>query len=225
MYNGTYTADKTDTLGAQVDLDEVVVHMADQMAEVRTPIDRRAQLLRAAREVLAEKGLDAARVSEIVARAGVAQGTFYLYFPSKFSLVVALTEEVMGEVLVAVEAAVTSTATLREAISAGVTAAFRATEGYRDIIGTLHSSAGSVEIRVKCERLYAPYYAYVADMIRGGQASGEIDAAVSPELTGRLIVGLIEHAADACYVFHTETPTEDYIREVARFVQRALGIL
>ncbi len=80
--------------------------MADQI-EARTPIDRRAELLRAAREVLAEKGLDAARVSEIVGRARVAQGTFYLYFPSKFSLVVALTEQVMGEVLVAVEAAVT----------------------------------------------------------------------------------------------------------------------
>jgi AcrR family transcriptional regulator len=48
------------------------------MTDVRTHIDRRAELLRAAREVLAEKGLDAARVSEIVARAGGAQGTVYL---------------------------------------------------------------------------------------------------------------------------------------------------
>ncbi|HEX6817252.1 MAG TPA: TetR family transcriptional regulator [Ktedonobacterales bacterium] len=200
-------------------------HATDHVTDVRIPIDRRAALLRAAREVLAEKGLDAARVSEIVARAGVAQGTFYLYFPSKYSLVVALTEQVMDQVLVAVEEAVAGTSTLREAIAAGVTAAFRATEGYRDIIGTLHSSAGSVEIRVECERLYEPYYAYVAEMIRGGQATGEVDAAVSPELTGRLIVGLIEHAADACYVFHTETPTEDYVSEVARFIQRALGIL
>lgn len=195
-----------------------------RMSDVRAPIDRRAELLRAAREVLAEKGLDAARVSEIVARAGVAQGTFYLYFPSKYSLVVALTEQVMAQVLLAVEEAVAGATTLREAIATGVAAAFHATEGYRDIIGTLHSSAGSVEIRAECEQLYGPYYAYVAEVIRRGQASGEVDVAVSPELTGRLIVGLIEHAADACYVFHTETPTADYIAEVARFIQRALGI-
>lgn len=200
-------------------------HVTDHVTDARIPIDRRSALLRAAREVLAEKGLDAARVSEIVAHAGVAQGTFYLYFPSKYSLVVALTEQVMDQVLVAVEEAVANAATLREAIFAGVTAAFRATEGFRDIIGTLHASAGSVEIRVECERLYGPYYAYVAEMIRGAQATGEVDAAVSPELTGRLIVGLIEHAADACYVFHTETPTEAYVAEVARFIQRALGIL
>jgi len=194
------------------------------MTDVRTHIDRRAELLRAAREVLAEKGLDAARVSEIVARAGVAQGTFYLYFPSKYSLVVALTEEVMAQVLAAVEEATAAAPSLHAAVEAGVTAVFRATGRYRDIIGTLHSSAGSVEIRAECERLYAPYYAYVANVIRRGQATGEIDPAVSPELSGRLIVGLIEHAADACYVLHTETPTEAYITEVARFVQRALGI-
>jgi AcrR family transcriptional regulator len=187
-------------------------------------MDRRAELLRAAREVLAEKGLDAARVSEIVARAGVAQGTFYLYFPSKYSLVVALTEEVMAQILAAVEEAIADAPTVRVAIDAGVAAAFRATERYRDIIGTLHASAGSVEIRVACEKLYEPYYAYVADLIRGGQASGEIDGAVSPDLSGRLIVGLIEHAADACYVFQTATPTAAYITEVARFIQRALGI-
>jgi len=51
------------------------------VAEIRTKPGRRADLLAAARAILAEKGLEAATVSEIVARAGVAQGTFYLYFP------------------------------------------------------------------------------------------------------------------------------------------------
>jgi AcrR family transcriptional regulator len=194
------------------------------MADVRATIDRRAELLRAAREVLAEKGLDAARVSAIVSRAGVAQGTFYLYFPSKYSLVVALTEEVMADVLAEVRAAFERADTLRDAIAAGVAAAFHATEGHRDIIGILHGSAGSVEIRAECERLYEPYYTFVAESIRRGQEHGEIDRGISPELTSRLVVGLIEHAADACFVLHTETPTEDYIAEVARFIQRALGL-
>ena len=61
--------------------------------EIGSKLDRRAAILQAAREVLATKGLEAAKISDIVARAGVAQGTFYLYFPSKSSLVIALTEE------------------------------------------------------------------------------------------------------------------------------------
>ena len=43
----------------------------------------RERLVSAAAEVFAVSGYHASRVSDIVGRAGVAQGTFYLYFPSK----------------------------------------------------------------------------------------------------------------------------------------------
>jgi AcrR family transcriptional regulator len=43
----------------------------------------RDRLLTAATEVFASKGYTATRVSDIVGQAGVAQGTFYLYFKSK----------------------------------------------------------------------------------------------------------------------------------------------
>src|SRR3954451_915601 len=55
--------------------------------------DRRAHLLSSARSVFAAKGYEAATVSEIVAGAGVAQGTFYIYFPGKESLAAAFAEE------------------------------------------------------------------------------------------------------------------------------------
>ena len=45
--------------------------------------DRKDALVRAAIEIFHQKGYAQARVSDIVARAGVAQGTFYLYFRSK----------------------------------------------------------------------------------------------------------------------------------------------
>lgn len=43
----------------------------------------RKRLFEAAEEVFGEQGFDAASISEITRRAGVAQGTFYLYFESK----------------------------------------------------------------------------------------------------------------------------------------------
>ncbi len=45
--------------------------------------DTRERLVSAAAQVFAASGYHASRVSDIVARAGVAQGTFYLYFRSK----------------------------------------------------------------------------------------------------------------------------------------------
>jgi AcrR family transcriptional regulator len=48
-----------------------------------TSSSARERLITAATEVFAAKGYTATRVSDIVQQAGVAQGTFYLYFKSK----------------------------------------------------------------------------------------------------------------------------------------------
>src|SRR5688572_21071421 len=54
---------------------------------------RRDQLLSAARDVLAKNGYERTTVSSIATKANVAQGTFYLYFPSKEALPGALAEQ------------------------------------------------------------------------------------------------------------------------------------
>jgi AcrR family transcriptional regulator len=48
--------------------------------------ERKLQLLRAAEELFALHGYAATRISDICARAGVAKGLFYWYFPTKESL-------------------------------------------------------------------------------------------------------------------------------------------
>ena len=62
-----------------------------------TEAERREQILTAARKVFREKGYDATTVADIVAEAGVAQGTFYLYFPSKKDAVISLAVRVLDE--------------------------------------------------------------------------------------------------------------------------------
>jgi TetR/AcrR family transcriptional regulator, fatty acid metabolism regulator protein len=58
--------------------------------------DKRARILAAAVKVFARKGYFAARVSEIAKKAGVADGTIYLYFRSKEDILVSLFDEVMA---------------------------------------------------------------------------------------------------------------------------------
>ena len=53
------------------------------MSVIKQKEDRKDALVQAAIEIFHQKGYAQARVSDIVARAGVAQGTFYLYFRSK----------------------------------------------------------------------------------------------------------------------------------------------
>lgn len=63
--------------------------------------ERRGQLVAAAAGVFAERGVTATSVADIVRAAGVAQGTFYLYFTTKDDVVLAVVED-MAERLSAV---------------------------------------------------------------------------------------------------------------------------
>jgi AcrR family transcriptional regulator len=55
---------------------------------------RRAELVSAAAEVFAQRGVANTAVSDIVRAAGVAQGTFYLYFDSKDDAVLAVVDRI-----------------------------------------------------------------------------------------------------------------------------------
>lgn len=63
----------------------------------------RAALIRSARDVMAEKGVDAATMLEIAERADVGAGTVYNYFGSKDELAVAVLETLMHELAVRIE--------------------------------------------------------------------------------------------------------------------------
>jgi AcrR family transcriptional regulator len=65
----------------------------------RVPADRRRDLLDAGLKVLAAKGGPATTVADIAAEAGVAKGTFYLYFDSKDDLLVALRDRITADFL------------------------------------------------------------------------------------------------------------------------------
>ena len=61
------------------------MHRKEQMS-------KKEQLMTSARKVMYKKGYSATRVSDIVADAKVAQGTFYLYFKSKEDVLLEMIE-------------------------------------------------------------------------------------------------------------------------------------
>lgn len=80
------------------------------------PEERRQEVLTVAAQVFAEKGYRAANVTDIVERAGIGRGTFYLYFDSKRDVFLELIETYFSafEDLLA-----TNQKRLAEAISSG----------------------------------------------------------------------------------------------------------
>src|SRR3954471_16441390 len=60
---------------------------------------RPQELLEAALELFVEKGFAATRSEEVAARAGVAKGTLYLYYPSKEDLLKAVVRENLSAII------------------------------------------------------------------------------------------------------------------------------
>jgi AcrR family transcriptional regulator len=69
---------------------------------------RRSELAAAAARIFAERGVANTSVSDIVKAAGVAQGTFYLYFATKDDVVLAVVDEMAGRMIEQITSAVES---------------------------------------------------------------------------------------------------------------------
>ena len=65
----------------------------------KEPDVRRQELMDAAVKVFKEKGIAKSTIADITEAAGVAKGTFYLYFDSKEHLLGALKEQFVGEII------------------------------------------------------------------------------------------------------------------------------
>ncbi len=100
--------------------------------------ERREQILSAARAVFNEKGYETTTISDIVRRAGVAQGTFYLYFPSKKEIVWALANKPMEIVAERVQATMTSGVSFEEMLRGLVKIAFGVGGDHPDLCRLLH---------------------------------------------------------------------------------------
>jgi AcrR family transcriptional regulator len=77
---------------------------------------RRAQLLRAAREVFVAAGYHAAAMDDIAERAGVSKPVLYQHFPGKLDLYLALLDEQADELAGLVEQALRSTTDNRQRV-------------------------------------------------------------------------------------------------------------
>jgi AcrR family transcriptional regulator len=69
----------------------------------RAPETRRAQLLTAASDLFVENGIGSVSIADITGRAGLAKGTFYLYFESRDELLEALRADVAAAAVAAFE--------------------------------------------------------------------------------------------------------------------------
>src|SRR5579864_6427734 len=100
--------------------------------------ERRQQILTAARDVFARRGYHAAKIDEIVASAGIARGTFYLYFEDKR----AIFEEIVDRTIARVGMAIVRV----DPHDAARSVAVQVTENIRRIVSILLEDRATTKI-------------------------------------------------------------------------------
>ncbi len=163
------------------------------MARRRTD-DKRQRILDAAVRVFAKKGYHGAKVAEIAKRAGIADGTVYLYFRNKEDILASLFDEVMerhiAQARVELKGAKGAAAKLRLVAQHHL----KLFSGNRDLAVVFQ-----VELRQSTkflERFTASwlqdYFGVLQDVIAQGQREGSIRADLPKKLATKALFGILD---------------------------------
>ncbi len=156
---------------------------------------RRRAILQAARRTFAESGFHRTHVSDIIEAAGIARGTFYLYFESKNAIFLELLDELMAE--------------LKQSI-VGVDTEEGAPPVHEQLVGTVRRILGTVvenqaltrilvreavglgdDVDARLKAFYDNLLLYIREALEKGQRMG-ILRELDTELASLCVVGTIK---------------------------------
>jgi AcrR family transcriptional regulator len=183
---------------------------------------RHAAIIAAAGELASEAGLDAVQIVPVAARAGIAAGTVYRYFPSKTELVSALVTGVAEREVAAIRvAALAAPGPLSALAAAIVSFAARAVRQRR-----LASALLAEPIEAREETPGLPYRrALAAELeprIRAAIAAGHLPEQDSVRAAGAVVGLLIEGLLGP---LAPQAARREEVQAVALLALRALGVV
>ena len=195
---------------------------ATKARRTESEVVRRAQLLGAARKVFREKGYDLARVSEIVREAGVAQGTFYLYFPSKRDIAASLRDGLMETMALAVASAVELQTSFEDGLQLMIAACFNVARDNADLFRLTFIGAHETHPELHSESPeHSSILRVITDVFRDAVDAGEMES-MDPEIAARLVIGLFQHAIFEAFVFGDGGESDRLEQGVTTLVVNAL---
>jgi AcrR family transcriptional regulator len=181
--------------------------------------DAQRRLFEAAREVINEEGMTGLRVEDVARRAGLAVGTFYIYFDGKDDLFAKLVVEYTGRLRDRMQAAYASTTELPDRFAHGLVA-------YLDFVeenekAFLHfRDAGGIETNAGRLSTWAmnQHAEDLKPLLIEGIAAG-IFRDEDPDLLAQSLLGLIQHVA-GWWIEHREQCSRE---ELQRFALELTG--
>jgi AcrR family transcriptional regulator len=192
----------------------------------RQKLERRRQIVAAAKSVFAEAGYHGASINAIIERAQIARGTFYLYFESKAAVFDSILDEAMRELRgrihridVETPDAPAPQVQLREQVTGTLDYIIR-----DRALATLLLSAGHTPDAEAAERL-DQFFGEVRDLLERAMESGmEIGLLrkVQPQLAAAAMLGMFRGVVEQLVTQTEVPPLETVVAEVLMIALRGV---
>ena len=127
---------------------------------------RCAEILSAARKVIATRGYSDATVDEIAAAAGIAKGTVYLYYPSKNDIYLAALKQGLLELQERTRVTMQAASGIQDKLRGFVRTRIEYAEANRDFIKIYHSEFGNLTNAAACDGEFQQLYLKQAKMLQ-----------------------------------------------------------
>lgn len=182
-----------------------------EVGSPNTPVTARGEITRrkildAAEEVFGQAGYYEASISEITRRAGVAQGTYYIYFHSKREIFIELVEDLGKRLRARMRAAITGAADRLQVERRGFAAFFSFVAEHRHIYSIVQEAE-----RVAPEAFHAYYQSISQSYVQGltEAIAGKEIRDLHPEAIAYALMGIGHFVALRWLIWPQADPTED----------------
>jgi AcrR family transcriptional regulator len=164
----------------------------------------RGDILLAAEQVMARKGVHATKIADISEAADVGVGTFYLHFETKEALFDALVADTVERMKAAIDSARAGATNAADEVKASTGALCRFASDNREVFRVVFGHSGTYHDVVRdAQELFA---ADIEQTIERGAAEG-LFGDVDPALAAQAVVGMSTHLL-AWWTEHDDVPID-----------------
>ncbi|MDC3412585.1 TetR family transcriptional regulator [Aquibacillus sp. 3ASR75-11] len=151
-------------------------------------------IIDAAVQVIAENGYHASQVSKIAKKAGVADGTIYLYFKNKEDILISLFQQKMGQFTEKIEHEIASKQNAKDKLLSMISMHFKqlAADHQLAIVTQLELRQSNKDLRLKINDVLKGYLAIIDDIVEEGQQDGTFRSDLDLRLVRQMIFGTLD---------------------------------
>ncbi|GGJ84431.1 transcriptional regulator [Lentibacillus kapialis] len=152
------------------------------------------QIIEAAVEVIAENGYHASQVSRIAKKAGVADGTIYLYFNNKEDILISVFEEKMGQFIEKIACGISKMNNAEEKLLKLIQMHFHqlSEDPHLAIVTQLELRQSNTDLRLKINQILKPYLTVIDDIIVEGTKENIFRDDLNVLLVRQMIFGTLD---------------------------------